>query len=65
MRREVPEEVSTLYPKRGCRFVKRNLPTACYERVTKMEQLCKIFTAEDFAPDWRSSPPRQAFQRTT
>lgn len=31
------------YPKRGCRFAKRNMSTVCDERVTKMEQFCKIF----------------------
>ena len=40
-----PLEAQPYYPKRGCRFAKHNLSTACYDRVSKMDQFCKIFTA--------------------
>jgi hypothetical protein len=37
------------YPKRGCRFAKRNMPTVCDEHVTKLEQFCKIFSPGAFS----------------
>jgi len=39
------KESQPYYPKRGCRFAKHNLSIACYDRVSKLEQLCKIYTA--------------------
>ncbi len=39
------KESQPYYPKRGCRFAKHNLSTACYDRVSKLEQFCKIYAA--------------------
>jgi len=32
------EESQLYYPKRGCRFAKHNLSTACHDHVSGMEQ---------------------------
>ena len=44
------KESQPYYPKRGCCFAKHNLSTACYDRVSKLEQLCKIYAACEFFP---------------
>jgi len=46
---ELPKESPLYYPKRGCRFAKRNLQNVCDERVTKLEQFCNILSREPFS----------------
>jgi hypothetical protein len=46
------EELQSYYPKGRCRFVNHNLSTACYDRVSKMEQFCKLYAVLEFFPGW-------------
>ena len=49
------EESQPYYPKRGCRFAKHNLSTACHDHVSGMEQFRKLYALENSFLDWRFS----------
>ena len=41
------KESQPYYPKRGCRFAKHNLSTACHDSVSRMEQFRKLYALEN------------------
>jgi hypothetical protein len=51
------------YPKGGCRFAKHNLSIACYDCVSKLEQLCKIYAACEFFPGSAALVTTPPFQK--
>jgi len=55
---DLPKKSLLYYPKRGCRFEKRNIPSVCDERVTKMKQFCNILSPEPFAAAPTDVAPR-------